>query len=320
MKKVLALAIIFAMMFALAIPAGAAVANPVAITANNFTPTINGVLDVEYAGPFNIAAPMLDEDGQVNTNPNAAKGQVWAAWDAGAVYYFIEVTGTTPFQDADFNWECVEIFMDWNNGQHESDDGTDATPFWQIRVSPVDPESLGGYSRAGSGNEWSTAAFEDLIEFVLLPRNGSFNNGYIIEMKISAPDVAGALTQGRMIVTDFQVCDSSDGSERDGQMFLGHIGPGFDDNSRWNTGEYLTGRLTLEGPYVAPAAEEPEPDEPAADAGAGDGGAGGDAGAGATVARTPSPRTNDAGIIALIVLLTIAALGIVVLRRKAVRL
>lgn len=61
---------------------------------------------------------------------------------------------------------------------------------------------------------------------------------------------------------------------------------------------------------------EPEEDEPAADDGAGE-----DAGAGeeAVVERPASPRTSDGGVIALIALMAIAALGIVVLRRKAVR-
>jgi len=71
------------------------------------------------------------------------------------------------------------------------------------------------------------------------------------------------------------------------------------------------------------SADTPANDEPAADdgasAGAGDGGAGGDAGAGAAGGRTPSPRTSDAGLTALIVLVAISATGIVILRKKAVR-
>jgi len=312
MRKLSALALILAMMFALAVPAMAAVESPVQLTANNFTPAINGVRDAEYAGPWDIATNLRNEDGEFPHNPNAAKGKVWAAWDASAVYYFIEVTATTPFQNADFNWECVEIFMDWNNGQHDSDEGTDETPFWQIRVSPVDPTELSGYYRDGSGNQWSQSDFEDLVEWVLLPLNGSFDNGYIVEMKIGAPAVAGALSEGRMIVTDFQVCDSSDGAERDGQMFLGHVAAGIDDNSRWNTGAYLSGRLTLGGAYVPPS-------DDAGDDDAMGGGEAADAEIAPVIERVTSPRTNDAGIMALIALMAIAAAGIVILRKKAVK-
>jgi hypothetical protein len=304
MRKILALAIVVTMLFALAIPA-AAVVN---MTANKATITLDGTLNEEYSGPYDIASGHRSEDGELLNPANAATGKVWTAWDETGLYFYVEVYDTTP-NHYDFGAESLEVYIDWNAGLHDSDEATDEAPTWQIRVSPVDDQEMTGYSRDANGPNWSTSAFEDYIEWVIVPLNGSnWNDGYIVEMKINLPGFAGTLTEGRSIPMDFQVCDNITGDGRDAITFLGHIGEGIDDNSRWNTSAYYQGRVILGGVYVPQADDEPE-------AAAG----GGEEADATTPLPRPTPRTGDAGVTALIALMAIAAAGIAVFRRKAVK-
>jgi hypothetical protein len=250
MKKFLTVLLCFALIFVLAVPTMAAVS----ITANKANIVLDGVLDDAYAGPIDVATPNRDASGELTgIGAAAATGKAWVAWDGKALYFYIDVTDKTPNHD-DFNAESIEIFLDWNAGKGDADEASDAAPFWQIRVSPVEPETLSGYSRDDGGANWSQSEFEDLTEWKIVPKN-NYKDGYIVEIKIGAPAIA-PLSEGKVIPFDIQVCDNSEGSGRDGQMFLAHVGEDIDDNSRWNTAMHLQGLLTLGGaPSVAaPAA------------------------------------------------------------------
>ena len=317
MKKVLALGIIIAMMFALAVPAMALPVVPATAFRADGGITIDGVRDAAYGGDddfVRVAAPRMHPDNpDENSKTDAATANVWTAWDDSGVYFYLEVYDRTPHHD-DFNAESIEIFMDWESGLHDSGEATDEAPFWQIRVSPVDPTELSGYSRDSNGPNWSTSEFEDFVEWALIPLNGSYNNGYIVEMKVGVPGWS-SVSPGKVVVFDVQVCDNTVGDGRDGQMFLANLGE-HDDNNRWNTAGFLSGRLTLGGVYTPPAADEPAADDGAADAGDAAGAGGDDGAAGAGAAARPAPRTGDAGMIALVALMAIAAVGVVVLKRK----
>jgi hypothetical protein len=297
MKKFLTVLLCFAMIFVLTLPA-AAIVN---VTANKATIVIDGVKDDDYAGPIAVASRMRDENGEYPQEPNVATAQAWFAWDSTALYFYIDVTDKTPNHD-DFNAESVEIFLDLESGQGEADEASDDKPFWQLRVSPNDPETLGGYSRDDGGANWSTSAFEDLVEWKLIPKN-NYKDGYIIEMKVGVPSFS-KFTEGKVIPFDLQVCDNSQGDGRDGQMFLDSIGEGIHDNERWHVAAYLMGRLTLGPKYEAPAAAVVEPEAPVV---------------AAPEAPKPPPavRTGDAGIMILVAVM--AAAGIVILRKKAVK-
>ena len=311
MRKILAIVFCVALISMLSIPAMATVN----ITANKSTIILDGARDEAYAGPIAVATPNRDADGELTGVGNAAAtGQAWTAWDDKNLYFYIEVDDKTPNHD-DFNAESVEIFLDWNSGKGDADEATDATPFWQIRVSPVDPATLSGYSRTSDGANWSTSDFEDLTKWILLPKDGDYKNGYIIEIQIGVPAVS-SLSEGRQIPFDLQVCDNSQGDGRDGQMFLDHVGEGIDDNSRWNTAMNLQGLLTLGGAYAAPApvlAETPAAqtavDTPAP------------APAPAPVAPTPAstaaPQTGDATIIFALIMI-LAAAGVIVVFKKGI--
>ena len=300
MKKFLTALLCAALIFTLAVPAAALVN----ITANKSAITIDGVRDEAYAGPIDIATPNRDADGELTGVGNAgATGKAWTAWDDKYLYFYIEVYDKTPNHD-DFNAESVEIFLDWNSGKGDADEAWDDKPFWQVRVGPVDPTELSGYWRDEDGAHWDQEAFADLTEWVLIPMDGDYKNGYIIEIKIGVPPVS-SLTEGKQIPFDLQVCDNSQGDGRDGQMFLAHVGEGIDDNSRWNTAMHLQGLLTLGGAYVAPVAEEPEP-EPVE--------VGGEEAPAPAPAPAPAAPTGDSAI--MLVVLVIALAGAFVITRR----
>ena len=306
MKKILSFVLIIIMMFMLSIPAMAVVN----LTANKATITIDGVLDDAYAGPIDIATPNRDAEGELTgIGAAAATGKAWTAWDDKNLYFYIDVTDKTPNHD-DFNAESIELFLDWNSGKGDSDEAWDDKPFWQIRVSPVEPEDLGGYWRDEDGAHWDQDAFVDLTEWKLIPKN-DYKDGYIIEIKIGAPAVS-SLTEGKQIPFDIQVCDNSAGDGRDGQMFLDHVGEGIDDNSRWNTAMHLQGLLTLGGAYTPPAPEpDPEPDpipEP-------DGG--NDNAAPPPPAPTPTPAPSTGNSALMFIALAVVLAGAVVIAKRA---
>ena len=258
MKRILAFAILAAMMLALAIPASAVKD----VTANKFTPVIDGVLDDGYNGPYDIDTPHFDDEGNPEDRPaGAATGKVWMAWDDTSIYYYIEVYDTTPNHDDGAEDECVELYFDWNNGHHDSDEGSDEAPMWQLKVGPVDPDALYGYTRDGGGANWGQGSyFEEYSEWFVGPLNGSYNNGYIVEIKVSPPSDIITLSEGKVITTDYQLADNMEGAGRTCITFFDHIGAGINDNDRWNTSAYLQARLTLGGPpQAAVVEEEPEP-------------------------------------------------------------
>jgi len=330
MKKLLALAIIFAMMFALAVPASA-----ISATVHMGTPVIDGTLDEGvYSGPFAIASVHQNADGTLSTNP--ATGNAWIAWDSSALYFYIEVADKSPNHD-DESPDAVEIYIDWNNAKGagvgaalvQNDEGgwgtdepgtAEGYPYWQVRVR-AGAESTNDVSGAyWEGMGWGEVVWDpDSAGADITVVSNIVSGGYVIEVKIAPPEGV-TLSAGKTIGFDFQIEDNINGEgSRDGQTWMT---ASQHNDQQWQTPMAVQGLMTLDGaplPADEPEPDEPAADEPAADAGAGDGGAGGDAGAGATVARTPSPRTNDAGIIALIALMAIAAAGIVVLRRKSVR-
>ena len=331
MKKLLALAIVFAMMFALAIPAAA-----LEITVPNASPVIDGVRDEGlYAGPFSIANKM---HGNGEPEPaNTASGNCWIAWDSSALYVYVEVYDTTPnFEgENEHSRDSAEFFVDWRNakgaglgapiddfGSIEGIGTEEGYPFQQIRLPSTTDGDFGDISGANwTGEGWGEVVWGngdgafDHFEWVITAINGNIANGYSYEIKAYAPDGI-TLSEGMKMPFDFQINDNAEGEGRTGMTWMTQYKG---NGNQWGTPQGCGVMLTLGG---APAVAEPEPEEPAADdgaAGAGDSGAGGDAGAGAAGGRTPSPRTNDAGIIALIALMAIAAAGVVVLRRKSVR-
>ena len=300
MKKLLALAIICAMMFALAIPATASNIKLPDVPKADIV--IDGERDEGYGDMFRVESY---RDG----NGDGATASIWMAWNESGIFYYAEVNDVTPNHNHSNTYERdnIEFFIDWNAAKPDGNDqfGPDAS--WQIRI-PSAPNEDGNVSSGTLGDD----ELQPGTHYVVKPLvGGDLSGGYKMEVWLPialAESGANPLAVGRTIFVDFQIADNQLDEGRSSQAFLDGMADGTD--SQWNTPEAFQGVVTLAEAKPAPVADEP--DEPAAN----DGGAGGDAGAGAAVVSTPSPRTNDAGIIALIALMAIAAAGIVVLKKR----
>jgi hypothetical protein len=178
---------------------------------------INGIFDSSiYVGePTFVGAPSRG-----NPQPDgAATANVWMAWDENALYVYAIVDDTTPNHgDGDWGFDNLEIFIDWNAGRGTNASITDATPYWQVRVSPT----AGRPNNAiVSGTIYNSpgVSFASHVTAIAVPIDGDWNNGYIVEARIEAPSSV-ALYSGKQIPVDFQVGDNMLGTGRSGQKFL----------------------------------------------------------------------------------------------------
>jgi hypothetical protein len=295
MRKILAFGIVIAMMFALAVPA---MAQPITITAPKGTPAaIDGVKDDAYGDWISLN---VLQDGV----PDGATGRAAVAWDDDWIYVIVEANDPSPHVDHGDNWQTdnVEIFFDWNNHKGESIDNDDQ-PFWQARIHRAPGENE--WDRTGHANDfWSSPEPDNdhpfyHIRYAVIENNTS----YIVEAAFPRSAIEGGFTfaEGVTVGFDVNIMDNHTGDGHYSRaMFYDS-----DDNSMWNNPSHLKALLVL---GAAPAvADEPE---------AAGGGEEADA---ETPLPRPTPRTGDAGVMALIALMAIAAAGIVVIRRKAVK-
>ena len=325
MKKLFAILLCTALMAVLVIPAAAA-----DISVNKAVMGIDGVRDDGYSGPIAIASVHQNADGTNSTNP--ATGQAWVAWDDGALYVYAEITDKTPNHSTDEGGgqdvDNLEIYMDWNNAKAaglgallvQGDDGswsygenpgTEAGyPYWQVRVpagANIDGfQDLGGAMWSDMG--WGGVAWEsEAHEFFAGPLNGSYNNGYIVEIKINAPV---ALTEGKQINFDLSIGDNIEGTLRNGQVYT--------ETAAWNDLQWATpnacmSNLTLAGVPAAAPAEEPAAPEQAQSGGEETGG-GNEAAPAPEPAPAPpaaaannNPKVGDEGTVILLAGVMLAA-------------
>jgi len=319
------------------------------VTVPRASPVIDGVLDDVYAGPYPIAFVLPDKD------PNGAKGEVWVAWDDVALYFYLKIIDRTPNHTEDGDRDNVEIHIDWNNIKatgggaqmmqndeggwtYDGDPGTDeGFPYWQVRAW-AGPDIDGNNFLSGANwwdMGWGSVAWDgggayDDFAFFNGPIDGNYRNGYIVEVKIDAPEGV-VLSEGKQIPFDIQINDNINGEgERESQIWL--------TNSPWNDIQWAipqacNGLLTLGGPPQAAGAGDAG-EAPAGETGGGAAEAGGagetgdnNAAAGGgdaapeppPVQRPPSTNTGDAGVITLVALIAAAIAGIVIFRKKTAR-
>ena len=301
MKKFLALGIVVAMVFALAVPA---MAQPITITAPKGTPSIDGTFDEGVYGDWAAL-------GFVGSGPEAidggADGRVATAWDDEWIYVFVEANDPTPFSDNDTNWQTdnVEFFFDWKNFKGDTIDNDD-NPFWQARIHRAPGQAE--FDRTGHANgDWQNDQPSPdhpfyHIKYTVVERSG----GYSIEAAFPKSAIEGGFTfaEGITIGFDVTLSDAQDNDDRYSTAFFYSS----EDDQMWQNPSHLKALLVL---GAAPAA----PEVPADDNAAG----GGEAADAVTPLPPRAPKTGDAGTIALIALMAIAAAGIVVLRKRAVR-
>ena len=302
MKKILALMVCMAIMFALAVPVMASeISLPVS---PKVTINIDGVRDDGYSEPYTVDS-FRENSG--------ATGKLSTAWDDNYIYYYIEVSDTTPNHEHSNSYERdnVEFFLDWNNAKGD-DTYNDGNPYWQIRV--MSAPNADGMAIEGGGNFSDMGGDVDAIKFVVVPLSGNnLNGGYIIEVAMPLSEASGAsLSEGKTIFVDFQVGDNQEDSGRTSQAFLKGDDP--DVDNQWQWPHSCRGILTL---GAAPAVAAPEP-EPVADVGVG-GGTENVHPVPAPVVAAPAPvaapQTGDTAFI----MLAIALVGAFVLSRRIIK-
>ena len=299
MKKILALVLVLAFAFTLAIPAAAVID----IVAPKATVTIDANLDDAYGPPVAIATHREDDE-------PGATGTAWIAWDDSNLYFYVEVKDTTPNYGHSNPWETdsVEIIVDWNSNEGDDIDN-DGNPYWQIRVHAAPNPENDGEQVTGGGNFVNMGGEYDKLPFA----NRIFDGGYAIEvaMPIALTPGSKALAEGATIKIGFQINDNQEDAGRTTMAFLM---ADEDTGNEWQWPHSLRGLLKLDP--AAPVVVEEEPE-------AAGGGEAADAEIAPVLSAEPAvtaaaPKTGDGGIMALIALTAAAAAGIVVLRRKAV--
>jgi len=263
-------------------------------------PTIDGNIDEQaytklpaVQGDFS----WNDNDtGILNWMMNDAGVEAWISYDDANFYVLLSASSGNYFMDID-----------------------DPGSIWQhsgIQISVAPGNAVGG-DRLELGIARNSSTGEILVNLWADGPDGPLD--WDIEASAHAVAIVGNRKNYEIAIpwTSFLPAAPSTG-DTFGFNFIYHFVP---DESTRTIAEFAAGcaygkdaeqfgKLTLTGEptWVAPPEPDPEPDapEPAAP----------DAPAPEAPAPRPSPRTNDAGVVALIALMSIAAAGIVVLRRR----
>jgi hypothetical protein len=278
-------------------------------------PVIDGILDADFYEeiPFIQANFGFDDkhnDGNLPflMDPGNVKGYV--AYDDAHVYIFISGSDRYYYNDRDqddsgniWNRSSIQIGLGAANAEgndfmelgfaRNSYDGGLIQQMWFNNTDGAlfdmdDFQSMGGaFAIALSGGRINYEVRVPWTAFLASAPSvgGQFRLGWLIHFYDNDFEQGG---NNRMIV------DFGDGITGDGPSG-GKASQDF-------------ALVTLSADVLEAAAEEPEADEPEAQGGSDD-----------APAPRPTPRTGDAGTIALIALMAVAAAGIVVIRRKAVK-
>ena len=305
MKKLLALALITVMMFALAIPA-LAYDNPLSDnmvtlpTAPKADIVIDGVRDDGYGDMFEVNSFRGDP---------GASGKVWAAWNEKGVFYYVEVNDTTPNHEHGNSYErdCIEFFIDWNatHGDTLSNDDD----IWQVRIASA-PNEDGQWETCGQIGGGSDETLVAGTDFVIKPLvGGDLKGGYIMEVclpvSLSEGNSIKPLAEGREILVDFQVADNQEDSGRTSQAFL--VGDDDEVDNQWQWPYAFRGILNLGPAKAAPVVDVPEVPEPD----------GGDVVVDVpVVAPPPAAKTGDSMIMLIVLVAALAGAFVITKRVK----
>ncbi|MCL1859247.1 MAG: hypothetical protein FWF92_08440 [Oscillospiraceae bacterium] len=300
MKKILALVIVLAMMFALAIPVMAAdmITLP---TAPKAEIVIDGVLDDGYGEFYNLNSYRDD-------SMDGATGRYASAWNEKGLYYYVEVYDTTPNHNHDntYQRDRVEFFIDWNSAKEDSHSGSD-NPYWQTCIASAPNDDGFQLEPTGNYQDFTDDSEGEGIIYVVKPLEGSdLSKGYIIEVFLPIALTGGAakaLVEGGSVLVDFQIGDNQYDEGRSSQVFL--AGDDDDVDNQWQYPNACRGILPL-GAAKAPAVvDEPEPapdvvDDTPAPA--------------APAAPAPAAPTGDSAI--MLIVLVIALAGAVIVTKR----
>lgn len=300
-SKVLAIILVVAMMFSFSIAASAA---RIDINAPQGTPTIDGVKDAVYSDLIPVDKIYSFDD----VTTTGATGKYAFAWDSNFIYVYVEVVDTTPCHEEadDHEQDSCEVFIDWYNTQADTADNGEG-PYWLVRFHSditESPMKVTGYQNGDNYDTYAWGAVAEGIEAKVVGLNGDLKNGYVVEAKLPKADIAGGMEfkEGTVISVCFGINDNQ-GETRLTGAYPSHVEGDASWNAPVNHG-YLLKLVGAGGGATETPKEDVKDDQPEAKDEA--------------PKQTP-PKTGDAGMIALIAVMALAATGVVVLRRKAVK-
>ncbi|MCL2096476.1 MAG: hypothetical protein FWH10_06180 [Oscillospiraceae bacterium] len=304
MKRTIALLVVFALIAALAvIPAAAAPGNQ---NFGDVKKISDGDIDMssgerDAAWDYGLAIPVTFGE------PGDASGTTWVLWSDTAYYFYTEVNDTTPVSMDYSGWTDGEYIDAWVS------DSVEIFIAVEGEAGDFDARTVGNFDEAC----WQFRIDRDGIPSTY-QRNGAWTDDFLVGASVNGDRLEWAVkTDGNKYYTKHKITMLS--APKPGEMGLqiqiNDLQEEFggapqtranDASGSWDTDQFGYAVLVDE-----PAMPEPEP-EPVVNDG------GGDAAPTPTPAPTP-PRTGDAGTIALIIVTALAAMGIVVFRRKSVR-
>ena len=279
-------------------------------------PVMDGVKDAIYNDGLHV--PIRNPHSATPEGGLGGGGDAWLLWEDGFLYVFISVDVKSLDKNADYEdlqaeqpWALtdVEVLIDFSNASDSADD------VCQFRMNDR------GFPNVTIGR---SAAWLNGEECRLYMDWGSTNtaNSYTAEYKLkiaeikkgmddAGMDFGGAFGAGKQLGLYIFAQECSD----DGTQAL-FVSVPTDQSGNWAPATYDYIVLGDKVVGAAAPAPEPEPEPVAAETPVVE--------AAPAVVVTPPPapvavKTGDAGIIALSVIMTIAAAGVVVLRKKAVK-
>jgi len=221
----------------------------VPISANYASINIDGVRDGSYGAMVDIKS---DEKGVVT---NGATGKVCSAWDNNFLYYYLEVTDTTPNHEHETDWErdSIEFFIDWYNNKG-SDMNNGGNPYWQLRIASA-PNEEGEQITGHINGAWGAAALYD-TQYVVKPLAGNdLSGGYIMEVGIPYKQLGLKLSANSVLGVDFAINDNQDGDGRTTAALLTE----FDYGTQYGNPAGCHGALRL---LASPTTDPPDPPPP----------------------------------------------------------
>jgi hypothetical protein len=270
-------------MFALAVPVMAAQSSS-EVTNYGDAPwvasvTIDGTIDDAWAQA--TAYPInLFTDGP---GSDLTGGTFKVMWNESTLFVLFDVPDDTPNYDHNdaHQRDGVEVKFDLRN--LKTDSYEDEHQFRMTAFRDGSEMSFNEQSSVWDGSEF-TIAYNDTP------------TRYIVEMAVDMAKFP--LSAGMVLGLDFQINDNAEDAGRSACLAWND-----DENQAWQNPSFL-GNITLLEPSAANES---------------DAAGGGEEADATTPLPRPTPRTGDAGIMALITIMAIAAAGIVVIRRKAVK-
>jgi fibronectin type 3 domain-containing protein len=189
-------------------------------------PTVDGAVDAVWSGATSYA--------MLNTLSGSAGGSdlsgAWRAlWDATNLYYLVEVTDESLWNDSANAWDddSVELYIDADNSKGTSYDGVND---YQLVFRWNDP----GVIHLGTNSATDTTGMDFAIE--------DTPGGYTCEVLVPWATLGVTPAAGEFIGTDVHVNDDDDGGARDAKIaWYATADNSWTDPSTFGTGELLAG-------------------------------------------------------------------------------